>query len=82
MGEGQKLLITVPLEAGWTATVDGREAELEDVDGLIAVPMEAGTHEVALEYHTPGLVPGALVSAAGCALAGAWATVTVRRRSA
>lgn len=82
VGEGQKLLITVPLEAGWTATVDGREVELEDVDGLIAVPMEAGTHEVALEYHTPGLIPGAIISAAGCALAGAWAAVAARRRGA
>ena len=35
-------------------------------DALIGVHLEEGTHEIRLNYRTPGLVPGAVISA-GCA---------------
>ena len=60
---------------GWTATVDGRAADVVAANGLVTgVPVPAGEHEVVLRYRPPGLTAGALVSAlAGVGLAGWWA---------
>jgi hypothetical protein len=48
---------------GWTASVDGRAAPVVRADALVlGVPVSPGRHEVRLEYHTPGLEAGALIS--------------------
>lgn len=58
------LLMSIPYEAGWTATVDGEERELQPVfgGGMTALAVGAGEHEVRLSYITPGLLPGTVVS--------------------
>jgi Bacterial membrane protein YfhO len=49
--------------SGWSATVDGRAAPVVRADALVlGVPVPAGRHEVRLEYHTPGLKAGSLIS--------------------
>ncbi|HKT04193.1 MAG TPA: YfhO family protein, partial [Rugosimonospora sp.] len=41
-------------QVGWSATVDGRPAPLVPADqGVVAVPVPAGTHTVALHYTAP-----------------------------
>jgi hypothetical protein len=48
---------------GWTATVDGHAAAVVRADALVlGVPVPAGRHRVRLEYHTPGLKAGGLIS--------------------
>jgi hypothetical protein len=55
---------------GWTATVDGRDAEILIADGLFrAVPVGPGSHRVVFRYRTPGLRAGAAISLAAW---GAW----------
>jgi hypothetical protein len=58
---------------GYTATVDGREVEVEDGPaGLVAVDVPAGSGTLVLRHETPGLRPGVL------AAAGAGAVVVVQ----
>jgi Bacterial membrane protein YfhO len=52
-------------DRNWTATVDGRPAEVLRADYFIqAVPVEAGHHEIRLVYHDPALFRGLVVSGA------------------
>jgi hypothetical protein len=54
---------------GWTATVDGRPADIERVDALFkAVPVDAGAHEIRFRYATPGLKGGLASSLVGILL--------------
>lgn len=68
---------------GWTATVDGEPTDLVRADSVgAAVWVPAGQHTVELEYHTPGLREGILLSAVTAAVAAATCTVVLllRRR--
>ncbi|MBI3300089.1 MAG: YfhO family protein [Elusimicrobia bacterium] len=63
------LLFTIPWDAGWSASVDGRPAELRRVDfGFFGVPLEAGVHEVGLRYEPPFRRLGAALSLAALSL--------------
>lgn len=64
---------SIPYEPGWTATVDGTPITLAETydpsvdavkltDAVIAFPLSAGTHTIELNYSTPGLGLGALIS--------------------
>lgn len=64
---------SIPYEPGWTATVDGTPVTLAETfdpsiesvkltDAVISFPLSAGTHTIELNYSTPGLGLGALVS--------------------
>ena len=81
---GQKLMLTIPAEDGWTATVDGKPAQIQSVNGLICIDAGTGEHTVSLSYRTPGLRTGAIVSAVGIVIAGLWlgAYPTIRARRA
>lgn len=59
-------ITSIPYEKGWKLKVDGkaREAELFG-DAFIAVPLEAGTHEIQLTYMPEGFIGGILVSLCG-----------------
>ena len=66
---------------GWSVTVDGRPAGPLVVDTAIrGVVVPRGRHRVVWTYTTPGLVAGALLSAAGAGVASAWAAALVWRR--
>ena len=48
------MLLTVPYSEGWTATVDGAEAEIIPInDALMGIRLNAGTHEIRLTYTPP-----------------------------
>lgn len=54
---------SVPYESGWTATVNGETAKVEQVSvGFMAVHVFAGENTIRFSYHTPGLAIGSAVS--------------------
>lgn len=70
---------------GYTATVDGRPAEVVDGPaGLLAVDVPAGDHTLRLAYTTPGLRAGAVAAGAAALVvavqAGVWWVLRWRRR--
>lgn len=76
----QLLLLTIPYSDGWSARVDGEPAKLLRADtAFMAIDLPAGEHRIELRYMTPGLVQGALVSAAGLACLVVLAVVLRRR---
>ena len=51
-------------EGGWTAYVDGREAEITPVgNALIAFNLNKGEHSIELVYYPKGFKPGAVATA-------------------
>lgn len=60
------VFFSVPFDDGWTATVNGVEAEIEKVNvGFMAVKVGAGMSEIRFNYATPGLKHGIIISTAG-----------------
>ena len=60
------VLVRTAYDPGWSATVDGRPADVLPADGLLmGIPVEAGRHEIRLTYRDPdvtrGLRAGAVV---------------------
>jgi hypothetical protein len=69
--------------AGWTATVDGRPAEILPANYMArGVWVEAGSHAVSFAYRTPGLREGWGLLSAGAAALALGALVGRRRRAA
>lgn len=61
------LLLTIPYEEGWQATVNGEEVSIQERDGLMYVPLEAGQSVIHLQYAAPGRLAGSIVSVVGIA---------------
>ncbi|MGP1349290.1 MAG: YfhO family protein [Stomatobaculum sp.] len=58
------LLTSIPYDAGWSVTVDGRSVKAErGLDAFLAVRLSPGTHELQLRYLPRGLKEGVLISA-------------------
>lgn len=67
------LFFSIPWDSGWSATVNGEEVQIENVDaGMMAVRVPAGTSEVRFNYKTPGLVVGILMTFIGFLLWGVY----------
>jgi hypothetical protein len=59
------VFFSVPYDAGWSATVDGKPVTIEKVNaGFMAVEVKGDgkEHEICFEYTTPGLSAGLLIS--------------------
>ena len=68
-GEGQYLLLPLPFEQGYTATVNHKKAEVLRVfDDLMAVRLDGGENEFSLTFLPPGLKSGAALSVFGILL--------------
>lgn len=79
--EGEYLLTTIPYDAGWSATIDGKKTETMVVNqAFVGVKLSEGAHQVVLTYHTPLLKEGALVSLMGVVLFLALALQKVLRK--
>ena len=60
------VVFTVPYESGWTATVNGAPAEIENVDsGMMAVKCSKGENKIHFEYKTPGLIESFIIMILG-----------------
>lgn len=57
------VFFSVPLENGWSAQIDGTDAEIVQANvGFMAVKVPAGRHTITFTYETPGLGTGTLIS--------------------
>lgn len=75
--EAKILCLSIPYSSGWTATVDGKKAELLQANtAFSALALEPGKHTVELHYHTPYLRTGACLSVAGVAAFAALIVIT------
>ncbi len=76
-------LLTVPYSSGWSVSVDGTELDTDDIgifsDTFIMLTLDAGEHEIALNYVTPGFAAGAICSAVCFIIIGLTAFLTARR---
>ena len=61
-----KLLLSVPYDEGWTATINGAAAELAPAadKGMSCLSVRKGTNKIAMSYRTPGAFAGLAVSLA------------------
>jgi len=74
--KGALLVVSQAWFPGWHAWVDGEEAEVLRVNGIVqGVPVAAGVHRVELAYRAPGLRLGFIVSLCTLAFLAAWMTL-------
>ncbi len=60
------VFFSVPYDDGWTATVNGKEADIEKVDyGFMAVLCPEGENEIEFTYETKGLFWGKVITFVG-----------------
>lgn len=60
------LVIALPYSTGFTAYVDGKEAELKQADTMyMALELPRGDHEIRITYHTPYLHMGLVLTCVG-----------------
>ncbi len=65
-GEEGVLLLSIPYEEGWSATVDGEETEIFGwKDAFVALQLQEGEHEIVLTYSPKGFKDGLLISLGG-----------------
>lgn len=64
LDEDKLLVFSVPYHRGWTAYVDGKEAEIRRVNFMyMGIDLKAGEHTVELRYSIPGVRISLLISA-------------------
>lgn len=70
------VFFSVPYEEGWSATVNGKTVEIENVNaGFMAVKVPAGSSTIRFNYMTPGLIEGIVLSIAGLLILGIYLLV-------
>lgn len=53
------VVFTVPYESGWSATINGKAVEIENVNGgVMGIKVPAGKCDISFSYVTPGLKVG------------------------
>ncbi|MCR4775536.1 MAG: YfhO family protein [Saccharofermentans sp.] len=63
--ESGLLFLTIPYSEGWYAWVDGEKAEVIPVnDALMAIKLNAGKHDIRIEYIPDGFKPGVAITCA------------------
>jgi hypothetical protein len=64
-GGGYLVVADAMQQPGWSATVDGKPAQLVPADhAMVAVFVPAGHHQLSIKYSAPGQVAGFAISAA------------------
>ena len=63
-GEKQRLIyFSIPNDSGWRAYINGEEAEILTLNGgMMGIIVPEGEAEISLEFHTPGLTAGIIIS--------------------
>lgn len=58
------LIASIPYANGWSAYVDGEKTSVSTIlNTFMAIPLNAGIHEVKLQYMPPGVMSGGVISA-------------------
>ena len=72
------LFLPIPYEEGWSAALDGKEAELLRTDiGFVSIPVTPGEHSFTLTYRQPWMRTGFCVTVLSLI---AWAALVVLQR--
>jgi len=72
------LVLSMPLNRGWTVQLDGQPVEPVSANmGMTGIPVNAGRHQVTLDYHLPGLRAGLILGTLGWGL---WLVLVWRHR--
>ncbi len=72
---------SIPDDTGWSAEVNGEEAEIIDINGFMAVKVQAGENRIVFRYTTPGLKTGACLTGVGLTASGLYlAYFAVKKR--
>ena len=59
------LFLSIPYAEGWSAVVDGQEAEIVPIqDALMGIRLKAGSHDISLKYTPAGFKAGLVISIA------------------
>ncbi|MEG1777403.1 MAG: YfhO family protein, partial [Angelakisella sp.] len=75
--EDELVFFSVPWDKGWSAEVNGEEAEIYKVNvGFMAVRVPAGAGEIRFVYRTPGLCLGGAITGVGLLLLAVWLCFT------
>lgn len=62
VGDGQRIVTSIPYDDGWSVKIDGKRAETEKLaDTFLAVETTGGNHTISFSYVSPGFGPGVLV---------------------
>ena len=74
------LFISVPYDAGWHATVNGKPAAIQKIAGaFMGIETSAGNYDISLRYFPPGLEPGIWISFS-CGASAILQAIVIRRR--
>lgn len=70
------IFVAIPFEKGWNAYVDGDKVEILKANiGFMAIPVQKGQHKIILQYNTPYLREGIIISCLGIVSLLAWCWV-------
>ena len=76
------VFFSVPYSSGWSATVNGKPADVEKVSfGFMAVKANQGENSIVFSYRTPGLYEGAAISCGGILLLAAYLFITRKNKN-
>lgn len=60
------LFLSIPYSEGWKCLIDNEPTELLRTDyAFMSVPVEAGEHQIVLQYHSPWMLTGECLSILG-----------------
>ncbi len=75
------LMLSVPYDLGWNATVDGENTSIQTIaNTFCGIHVHAGTNHIQLHYHTPGLYAGACIAAISLIIFAIWQLCATYRR--
>ena len=78
MSPGKLLFITIPYDDAWSVTINGNKAEIVPIlnDAFMAIKLPGeGDFEIALNYETPGLKKGIVITCIGLFICLVWAVL-------
>ena len=78
--QSETVLVSIPYERGWSATVNGRPVEIEELaGGILGIEVDSGENAIELRYTPYGLYPSLAVSLTSLAAFCAWRAIAKRR---
>lgn len=76
------LVFSIPFNQGWSLTLDGQATPLQRANfGMLAAPVQAGSHKVVLDFEQPGRRAGIWTGALGLGLLALVVAITRRRKA-
>ncbi len=62
VGEEQRIITSIPYDAGWSVRIDGRKVEAAKfADTFLAIEAESGEHTISFSYVSPGVGMGVIL---------------------